>query len=81
MIKGMVKIYSDALETHAKKGKGSLYNGQEFVHIWEQPNTGIYGLPKDTIIELPTGEVYKMKKRTILMFNKKNDLWAMFEQE
>lgn len=75
----MVEIYSDALETHGKKGPNSIYHGQEFMHKWETPGTKILGLPTGTKIELPDGNAFELTTRSVLMDGKK-DLWDDFEQ-
>ena len=79
-IPSMVEIYSQALETHAMKGSNSLFPGQEFVHEWEKAGTKIFGLPAGTIISLPDGDSVTLDKRTVIMLNKKEDLWDLFRQ-
>jgi hypothetical protein len=79
-IGGMVEIYGQALETHARKSSKSCFPGQEFVHDWEKPGTKIYGLPAGTILQLPDGDDYKLTTRCILMCSPKHDLWDLFKQ-
>lgn len=80
-ITGMVEIYSDILEIHAKKGNGSIYAGQEFVHEFERAGSKIFGLPDKTRIVLPDGDEYILSSRSLLIVNKKTvHLWDNFEQ-
>ncbi len=79
-IPSMVEIYGQALETHARKGNSSLFAGQEFVHDWEKAGTKIFGLPAGTIISLPDGDSVTLDQRTVIMINKKEDLWDLFKQ-
>jgi hypothetical protein len=78
---GLVEIYDQALETHARKGRRSAYPGEEFVHHWESPGTRILGLPRGTRLQTPDGNAFELTSRSVLMDSRKGkDLWDEFRQ-
>lgn len=75
MREDLTHIYGKTEKIFMKKTRGP-YKGQHFVHDFK-PGVEQIGLPRGTVLQLPSGKTYRLSTRSVLLTGKK-DIWRRF---